>query len=340
MSLRTRVLSIDPDTPDPSALNEAGEVLRRGGLVAFAAETVYGLGADATNPQAVARIFEAKGRPSNNPLIVHADSMAMVRRCVSDWPACAERLAHLFWPGPLTLLLPRAAMIPDMVTAGGGSVGVRIPATTVARELIRATGRPVAAPSANRSTGISPTEAWHVRNDLEGKIDLILDSGRTQVGIESTVLDLTSAPPRVLRPGSVTREQLSEALGEPVLMLEREHHEPRTFSSPGQMAIHYAPRTPTFRIEPDGFPVFDNAARWGLISIGPSPTLPQDQRPVWHIRLAAPMEAEARLYAALHALDARRLEFLVISPPPAEPAWIAVRDRLWRASRPWPPAPL
>jgi len=317
-------------------MTEAAEVLRQGQLVAFATETVYGLGADATNPDAVARIFEAKGRPSFNPLIVHADDSVMARSCVALWPERAELLARRFWPGPLTLILPRSSIIPDVVTAGRDTVGIRIPASTVARALIRAAGRPVAAPSANRSTGISPTEAWHVQKDLDGKIDLILDSGRTDVGIESTVLDLTSDPPRVLRPGSVTVGQLSEALGEFVAGPGGAAAEGIAFVSPGQMAIHYAPTTPTYRIDRDVFTALPGTGRWGLISIGALPAPPSARKPTWHIRLSTPIQAESRLYTALHALDARRLDYLVILPPPNEPAWLAIRDRIWRASRPWP----
>ena len=204
MAVTTRVIPVDPDEPDAGALAEAADILRGGGLVAFATETVYGLGADATNPEAVARIFEAKGRPSFNPLIVHADSTAMARRLVAGWPDEAEVLARCFWPGPLTLVLPRSGIIPDVVTAGRETVGVRVPRPEVARRLIAAAVCPVAAPSANRSTGISPTLASHVLRDLDGKVDLILDSGQTAVGLESTVVDLTLRQPRVLRPGPVT----------------------------------------------------------------------------------------------------------------------------------------
>ncbi len=175
-------------------------MLRRGGLVAFATETVYGLGADATDPAAVTGIFEAKGRPAVNPLIVHADGLEMARSCVASWPEEARILAEACWPGPLTLVLPRSARIPNVVTAGRETVGIRVPDTRVARLLIARTGRPVAAPSANRSTGISPTLARHVLKDLDGRIDLILDSGPTALGLESTVVDLSRDSPRLLRP--------------------------------------------------------------------------------------------------------------------------------------------
>src|ERR1044071_7290579 len=166
---------------------QAVEILRGGGLVAFPTETVYGLGADATNPAAVARIFEAKGRPASTPLIVHAHPLEMVLSCVTAWPPSAQRLAEKIWPGPLTLVLPRAPLIPDIVTAGRDAVGVRIPGSNVARALIARTGRPIAAPSANASMRVSPTLAKHVLKDLDGKIDLILDGGQTRLGLESTV---------------------------------------------------------------------------------------------------------------------------------------------------------
>ena len=195
----TRVIAVDPDQPDPAAIAEGARVIRDGGLVAFATETVYGLGADATNPEAVARIFEAKGRPPTNPLIVHVEGKEAARPCVADWPARAEILADRFWPGPLTLVLPRSGIIPDIVTAGQETVGVRVPKPPIARWLILEAGRPIAAPSANRSNRISPTEARHVLKDLDGRIDLILDSGPTTIGIESTVLGIWNSCPRILR---------------------------------------------------------------------------------------------------------------------------------------------
>jgi L-threonylcarbamoyladenylate synthase len=339
VSLRTQVIQVSYDAPDPAALGLAAEVVRGGGLVAFATETVYGLGADATNARAVARIFEAKGRPSYNPLIVHADRVEMAQSCVACWPDRAEELRERFWPGPLSLVLPRAPIIPDVVTAGRDTVCVRIPRPRVARDLIQRAGRPIAAPSANRSTGISPTEAWHVLNDLDGKIDLLLDSGPTGVGIESTVVDLSVDPPRVLRHGTITLEQLSEALGTEVLGLPRA---PGTYAeeghtSPGQMTIHYAPRTPAYRVDRDRFATFPEQppARWGMLTIGPPPRWPRGQGPTWHARLRTPAQAEAYLYGYLHAMDMNHLDYLIIVPPPDEPCWRAVRDRLWRASTPW-----
>jgi L-threonylcarbamoyladenylate synthase len=336
----TRVIAVDPDHPDPSAIAEAAKILRAGGLVAFATETVYGLGADATNPEAVARIFEAKGRPSTNPLIVHVESKDAARLCVDDWPERADRLASKFWPGPLTLVLPRSAMIPDIVTAGQETVGVRVPRPAVARWLILEAGRPIAAPSANRSNGISPTRGEHVLKDLDGRVDLILDSGPTTVGIESTVLDLSSGPPRLLRPGEVTPEQIAELLGEPIEasggLDEGEH----TLRSPGQLEVHYAPKTPAYRLEHDQMPpdwtefdymtliVGDHAGHW--------PLLPDKMEQFHYRRLVDPEEAASLLYSKLHELDFG-LDFILIIPPPDEPEWRAIRDRIWRATKPWPP---
>ncbi len=237
------IRSIDPVSPDEPTLREAAGILRAGGLVAFATETVYGLGADATNPAAVARIFEAKGRPATNPLIVHVPHRILARRCVADWPEHAEILAKRFWPGPLTLVLPRSELIPDIVTAGHQTVGVRVPQTTVARRLIARARCPIAAPSANRSSGISPTLARHVAADLGDRVDLILDSGQTTVGLESTVLDLTTREPRILRPGPITAEAMEHVLGGVRVReaIGNSAAPDRPLTSPGQMAVHYAP---------------------------------------------------------------------------------------------------
>ena len=338
----TRVIPVDPDEPDPAAIAEAAEVLRHGGLVAFATETVYGLGADATNPEAVARIFEAKGRPATNPLIVHVSHQAGALACVSRWPDRAELLADRFWPGPLTLVLPRSPIIPDIVTAGHDTVGVRVPRPKVARKLIRAAGRPIAAPSANRSTGVSPTAAEHVLEDLDGKVDLILDSGRAAIGLESTVLDLSGRHPTVLRPGRITQEVLARTLGEPVDRLESQV-EASEFRSPGLMSIHYAPRKPAYRIDRDRFVAHPVGGRYLLISIGrlPDPWPRGPARHRAHVRHHSPASAARSLYHHLHALDRdAELDYLAIIPPPDEPRWRAVRDRIWRATRPWPDGPM
>ena len=335
MALTTRVLKVDPDHPDDAILDEAARILRAGGLVAFPTETVYGLGADATNPEAVARIFEAKGRPAFNPLIVHADGPDRVQPYIADWPKSAERLASEFWPGPLTLVLPRTKLVPDVVTAGQETVAIRVPESVLARRLIERLGLPIAAPSANRSNGISPTQASHVLKDLDGRIELILDGGPTVLGLESTVLDLTTRIPRLLRPGSITLNQLQHALGGPKIRTTAGEPSPERPMSPGQLPVHYAPRTPTLRIEAADLGRFAWPEGVALLLIGGHalPELPPHVRPVV---LLTPEIAATTFYAALHAIDEAGMELIVVVPPPDRVEWHALRDRLWRASRPWP----
>ena len=218
-------------------------VLRRGGLVAFPTETVYGLGADGADPLAVRRIFAAKGRPATNPLIVHVASSTVARRYATAWPATADRLAATFWPGPLTIVLPRDATIADEVSAGRGTVGLRVPDHPLALELLAAFDGPVAAPSANRANHVSPTTADHVRDELGDRVDLILDGGPCAVGIESTVIDLTGGRPALLRPGGISRGQLEAVVG-PIDVVQG------SAASPGQGSRHYAPVTPAYRFEP------------------------------------------------------------------------------------------
>ena len=242
MSMRT--VSLQADT---EAVRRAAEVIRAGGLVAFPTETVYGLGADALSGAAVTRIFEAKERPRGNPLIVHVAGVDALEGVVAQVPARVQDIARRFWPGPLTLVLPRARAVPLVTTGGLETVAVRVPAHPVARALIHAALRPIAAPSANRSGRPSPTCAEHVREDLDGRIELILDGGPTPVGVESTVLDMTSEPPILLRPGGVTLEQLESCLGE-VRVLSSDDDEAAS-RSPGLRFRHYAPRAQIVLIE-------------------------------------------------------------------------------------------
>jgi L-threonylcarbamoyladenylate synthase len=330
----TRLIVVDPSQPDPTALDLAAEILTQGGLVAFATETVYGLGAIATLPTAVARIFAAKERPAINPVIVHVANIAQAKQCVSEWPATAETLARRFWPGPLTLVLRRSAIIPDQVTAGHHSVGVRAPAGNVAHGLIERTGRPIAAPSANRANRISPTRAEHVLADLDGRIDLILDSGPTDLGLESTVLDLTTPPPRLLRPGPISIKELEAALGENVAEpLSTVSHDRLT--SPGQLPVHYAPSTRSVRVdsivELGGMGNCENMA---LVMIGEH-TTPSLSGFAAHHAVSTPEEASRRLYDILHRCDALGVQTIVVLMPPDQPEWRAVRDRLLRATRPF-----
>ncbi len=307
----------------------AAELLRSGGLVAFPTETVYGLGASALDPSAVARVFEAKGRPANNPLIVHVADLSDLARVVAVWPDLAQRLAERFWPGPLTLVLPRAATIPDIVTGGGPTAAVRMPAHPVALTLIRAAGVPLAAPSANRSGELSPTTAEHVQRGLSGRIDMILDAGPTRVGVESTVLDLSVSPPRLLRPGHITLAEIEAIIG-PI----KRHAivaEPKPLPSPGLLPKHYAPRTP-MELQAGSAARVAERVRQGQKVGWLTFTAKPDLAAVAVVMPREPAVYAARLYAELHALDQMGLDRIVVEMPPDEEAWLAVRDRLRRAS--------
>jgi L-threonylcarbamoyladenylate synthase len=327
--MKTEVLRVDPSNPEPEPIARAASVLRAGGLVAFPTETVYGLGANALDPAAVERIFAAKGRPANNPLIVHVAEAAQVSRLATAWPEPAARLAEAFWPGPLTLVLPKTAVVPDIVTAGGPTVAVRLPAHPVALALLRACDLPLAAPSANPSNRLSPTRAVHVLEGLAGRIDLILDGGPTQVGLESTVLDLTCAPPRLLRPGGISPTQIEAIIG-PLLRSGSQAPAEEVPRSPGQLARHSAPRTSLLCLDSAER---EQVAAWraagqriAWLTFGPA------QHPDDVPMPADPVAYAARLYATLHELDARSLARIVVELPPETDAWLAIRDRLRRAS--------
>ncbi len=253
--LGTTVIKVDPERPDASALSKAAEVIRRGGLVAFPTETVYGLGADGLSNDAVSRIFAAKGRPATNPLILHVTGLEQVEELslAEGIPEAAYQLAGRFWPGPLTLVMRRTAKVPDLVAANRPTFSCRAPAHAVALALIRAVGRPLAAPSANLSGRPSPVTAKHVLDDLSGRLDLVLDAGQTPLGIESTVLDLTVDPPRILRQGAVTREELEAVIGPVELVGARAGDgtgaTTTTDPAPGASLEHYRPRVPVYLIE-------------------------------------------------------------------------------------------
>jgi L-threonylcarbamoyladenylate synthase len=329
------VVPIDPVAPDPATLARAAARLRAGELVAFPTETVYGLGADALDAEAVARIFAAKGRPAWNPVIAHVAHVDQARALTTAWPDAAERLAAACWPGPLTLVLPAAPQVPAIVRAGLPAVGVRIPAHPVALGLIAAAGRPIAAPSANRFTQISPTTAAHVVRGLGDRVPLVLDGGSCPVGIESTVVDLTGSAPTILRPGAIDAERLAELLGHEVATAARPEGEtPRL--APGQVDRHYAPSGDVWLFEPtewgevaralDARPADGRVgALWLLPRAHPAVTDPID------MPVDAAGYAQA-LYAALHTLEARGCALLLIERPPGEPAWAGVRDRLARAA--------
>ena len=327
------VVRIDPEHPDPEALARAAALLRDGGLVAFPTETVYGLGAHALDARAVARIYEAKGRPAWNPLIVHVADVEGACALVARWPESAQRLAELFWPGPLTLVLPRRDVVPDAVTAGLDSVAVRIPSHPVALALLHAARVPVAAPSANRSTRVSPTTAAHVVRDLGDRVDLVLDGGPTTVGIESTVVALGDGEATLLRPGIVSVEQL-----EPVVGPLRRPAAPATGDaprpSPGMAERHYAPRA-RVHLSDDADSLAAaarEAMRDGRI-VGALLRTPIAVEATRVVQLPDEPSAYAReLYATLHALDDLGCELVVVQDVPASAAWAGVRDRLLRAS--------
>ena len=309
-----------------SDVARAAAILRAGGLVAFPTETVYGLGAHALDAIAVRKIFAAKGRPPENPVIVHVADVDGARRLCRVFPAEAERLAARFWPGPLTLVLPRVDAVPDEVTAGGPTVGVRVPAHPLALALLRAADLPVAAPSANPSLSISPTTAAHVRAGLGDRVDFVLDGGPCPGGIESTVLALGDGLPRILRPGLVTAHELEAEIG-PVLV----GADPAATlaASPGLQRRHYAPRAPLARVD-DLAPVralLDRGAKVGLLAFEAG-----DPRAVVVRMPRDPRAYAAQLYAALHALDAEGVAAIFVARVPDEADWLAVRDRLARAA--------
>ena len=335
----TRVLTIDPTHPEPAHLAEAAAILQRGGLVALATETVYGLAADATNPAAVSRIFEVKGRPAFNPLIVHVAEISQARGCCQDWPELAERLAGAFWPGPLTLVLKRSCFIPAVTAGGRETVAVRSPGHPVALGVIAAAGLPLAAPSANRSNRVSPTRAEHVLADLDGKIELVLDSGPTPLGLESTVVDLTSSPPRILRPGPISPGELRVHLEDLDPAPQAVVGSMGGLPSPGMLPVHYAPRTPAWRVSSvSELPELSRPERTALLVFsGEEVEPPSSSRPLLTIQFRDPTEAARQLYEVLRALDAKRLEAILVVLPPEAPEWQAVRDRLLRATRTPPP---
>lgn len=329
-----------PPAATDAALDEAAEVLRRGGLVAIPTETVYGLAADALDEAAVDGIFRAKGRPAGNPLIVHVADVAMARSLASRWPEPAERIAAALWPGPVTVVVPKAALVPTIVTAGGPTVALRCPAHPLTRRLIERSGMPLAAPSANRSEQVSPTTAHHVLEGLGSKVDLILDGGPCDRGIESTVVDCTVTPPRILRPGPLTRAELETAVGGPVAWPAAEHAAGEPARSPGSRARHYCPKTP---LELPADPADRVAALlaagsrvgWLVLSAHDAARSLAGSRDLVAVPMPASPAAYARqLYATLHALDQRQLDRIVADPPPVDEAWRAVSDRLSRAAEP------
>jgi L-threonylcarbamoyladenylate synthase len=329
-------------------IERAVEILRSGGLVAFATETVYGLGADAANARAVAKIFSVKGRPPTNPLIVHVADVSVAKRCVTAWPDSAERLARALWPGPITLVLPKSEQIVPAVTAGLPTVAIRCPDHPVALDLLKKFAGPVAAPSANRSNRISPTTARHVRQELGDEVDLILDGGDCRVGIESTVVDLTSSRPTILRPGAIGRERLEQLLGPIDIAPATDHSGPAI--SPGRHPVHYAPTAPAFRFTKSDLDLLQNLlssqlGRSTVFLIIGGTELAGQVRERTNSATIIEMPASAddyarRLYAALHEADDRRPDMIWVQQPPDQTQWDAVTDRVCRATQPASQAPL
>jgi len=329
----TRVLELDPEHPQKDALELAASIIVGGGLVAFPTETVYGLGADAMNEDAVRKIYVAKGRPADNPCIVHVDSRAMLDRVACRVSPIADRLIQEFWPGPLTLVLERSPEVAPSVSAGLSTVAARMPASRIALELIGSAKTPVAAPSANASGRPSPTSAAHVRDDLDGRIDLILDGGVTNIGIESTVLDLTADPPTILRPGWITHERLTEAIGP----LGSAVSDKNLRSSPGIRHPHYNPRARVLLVEQGSPESLERVCREQLKNgsiwfIGHSQLEIDD--PSFHsIRLGWDAGEYAHsIYAALREADKNEPRVIVVEGISDAGKGEAVMDRLRRAA--------
>lgn len=326
MMPKAPIVSVNPQT-----LAQAAALLSDGQLCAFPTETVYGLGADATNAEAVLRIYQLKGRPSYNPLIVHVPDAQSAQQLVTEWSPQANRLAQRFWPGPLSLVLPRGPHIPDIVSAGLPTVALRVPSHPVALALLQTVRRPLAAPSANRSESLSPTTAQHVQRSLPN-VPLILDGGPCLLGIESTVVDLTTQPPRLLRPGALPLRLLLEEL--PDLQLPSFAIEQPTGAhpSPGMMTRHYAPSAPLHLID-------ESQADWVASLPEPRGLVTHRQLPsvtplCQHLELlpSSPEAYAADLYAALHRLDDQQVRSIVVLRPSQDNDWRAILDRLGRAA--------
>ena len=334
----TRVLPIGAQHPDPDAIAAAAAIIRAGGLVAFPTETVYGLGADATDAQAVAGIFRAKSRPANDPLIVHIAELAQLDDCARDIPQSARRLCQRFFPGPLTVVLRKSPRIPDNLSAGMDTVALRMPDHPVALDLIRAAARPIAAPSANAFSRPSPTTARHVLDDLDGKVDLILDAGPARIGVESTIVSLIDDPPRLLRPGGVPLEALREIL--PDLRFAPQFlAESSTAPAPGIMLKHYSPRATVLLFRGDDADVHAairaevaRHSKVGLLLLDADASHFADlDTPVFSLGVDSRQAAE-RLFAGLRALDKAGVDVILARAPQTQGLGLALHDRLLRAA--------
>ena len=349
--MKTNYLRVDPSCPDHVLIAEAAEVIKQGGLVAFPTETVYGLGADGLNSEAVNKIFQAKGRPLANPLILHVASLDQARALAASWPSAADALAKRFLPGPLTLILPRSEVVPDLVTAGLPNVAIRYPANKIALALIKASGVPIAAPSANLSGRPSPTLPEHVLDDLGGKIELILDGGPAEVGVESTILSLAGDNPVLLRPGGVTKEELEEALKEEVIVPGTVLHPEK---SPGVEAVpcpglyfkHYAPQAQVIMVTGDPreqvtkvkeYLARHSGRRVGILATSENSPSYRDLgvSAVYLADLGSgchPEEIANHLFSAFRECDVAGAEVILVETVAPEGVGLAVMNRLCRAA--------
>jgi len=341
------ILTIDwpknATSPTPAAqlaLKRAVQLVRSGGLVALPTETVYGLATDALDSESVDRIFQAKGRPATNPLIVHVADKEMAKTLAADWPDTADAIASHFWPGPATIVVPKKKIVPDNVTAGGSTVALRCPDHRIMQWIINQSGYPLAAPSANRSESLSPTCASHVLESLRHRVDLILDGGQCVHGIESTVIDCTATPFQILRPGPIDREHLESILGETVTVNTQsiDMHQTQT-RSPGLHARHYAPKTP-LELTTDAASrvkeLLETGSRIAWMTSHIDDPVTRSLASSHNVLVIpvpkTPNAFAAMLYATLHAIDKRELDRIICDDPPHTHSWEAIRDRLSRAA--------
>ncbi len=321
-----------PETQVGGDVEYAAHLLRAGRLVAIPTETVYGLAADALNPEAVAAVFEAKQRPAFDPLIVHVPDRSAAGAVVEEFPLLAERLSAAFWPGPLTLVLPRRPCIPDLVTSGLPGVGVRVPAHPLTRQLLRATGRPLAAPSANPFGGISPTTPQHVLDGLAGRVDYVLDGGPCAVGVESTVVSLMQQRPLLLRPGGIALEELEQIAGPVELPQTGSPNGTAPQLAPGMLSRHYAPGTPLqlLAVDAEARPIL--GLRCGLLTWGPSPEIPGFER-IHYLGMGEDLKiCAANFFSGLHDLDSAGLDVIIARLFPEHGLGRALNDRLRRGA--------
>jgi L-threonylcarbamoyladenylate synthase len=316
---------------DMTIIEQAVHLLQSGELVAFPTETVYGLGADASNPTAIAKLYAAKGRPTNHPVIVHISDSSQLSAWASSVPDSALKLADKFWPGPLTLILPKAHHVRDEITGDQGSVGLRVPAHPLALELLKAFGGGVIAPSANKFGRLSPTRAEDVRNEFKDEVALVLDGGPCAVGIESTIVDLSKTQPMILRPGMIDQAQIESVIG-PVLLSHQQAEQESVTRAPGDLASHYAPRTPLKMVSTEELSriakgASDDLNRTAVLSFSVAPGCCN-----WIVAERDPNTFARDLYQNLRQLDKLKLDQILVEAPPQDPHWEGILDRLNRAA--------